>query len=586
MKIEQDDIIDKKEKNNNSKTLKIILLLIAFTTLIVIGIVALMASMKDEKLSVMVDGKKVSITDDIFVFADGTGEIYVSIKDIASIVGYEAHNGEYKVNAEDTNKMYVEAKDATETTSFYLNSNVISKVVPDSIEDYENIEISAPVTMINDKWYINSEGFSKAFNCAFVYNNASKTITIQTLPYLINYYTQNIKNYGYDVLSEEFYNQKALVYGMIVASKSSTKKYGVINIKTGNEIISPRYNDIKFVESSSEFIVTNASGKVGIVYSNGDTKINVYYDEIKVLDSSLGYYLVKSNSKYGVVNSNEELVIHIEYDSIGIDASQYPADNIKNQYILYNTLIPVSLNKKWGLFDIEGRKVTELEYDSVGCINSKVKDRVVNNAVAIGETEVVVISKNGLYGLITTKGDLLGDIMFTYIFSITSGGETKYWLYYNELDYNAVDYIRLAKERLGYDVDDTQNPNTEGEQGTDTDTNQNPEENGDENQGNNDGQSGEDENQDGENNQMTTAQGYNSKFEPYAGDHSKGSIRSLLDLVQETNLTYDHKIVVEFNGNTYVTNTADLKSEIVNNVYTVTIEKNPETEYIEKIIIS
>ena len=61
------------------------------------------------------------------LFLQKTGKIYVSIRDIAQYVGYEAHNGEYKIDVEDTNKMYVEAKDGTETTSFFLNSTTISK---------------------------------------------------------------------------------------------------------------------------------------------------------------------------------------------------------------------------------------------------------------------------------------------------------------------------------------------------------------------------------------------------------------------------------------------------------------------------
>ena len=55
---------------------------------------------------------------------------------------------------------------------------------------------------------------------------------------------------------------------MIVASKDSTKLYGVINSKTGDEILGPRYNKIEFVESAKEFIITNASNKVGIAYAN------------------------------------------------------------------------------------------------------------------------------------------------------------------------------------------------------------------------------------------------------------------------------------------------------------------------------
>lgn len=253
--------------------------------------------------------------------------------------------------------MYVEALNETETTSFYLNSDTISKVAPNSNEDYENITISEPVVMINTKLYVISDGFTVAFNSLFNYNQATNTITIQTLPNLIEAYSAAIENYGYSNLSEEFNNQKALIYGMIVASKETTGKFGVVS-NAGNEIISPRYNSIKFVESSREFIITNSSEKVGIAYNNGKTKITVSYDEIKVIDSTLGLYLVKSNNKYGIIDSSENFIVHIEYDQIGIDTSSFPADNIKNQYILYDNIIPAKLNGKWQLLDIQGNRLT------------------------------------------------------------------------------------------------------------------------------------------------------------------------------------------------------------------------------------
>lgn len=195
--------------------------------------------------------------------------------------------GEYKLSSEDTNKVYIQGKDGKETTSFFLNSTIISKIAPDSKGDYENIEITSPVTSFGDKLYINVDGFMQGFNSILAYNDEAKTVTIQTLPYLVEYYKSNITNYGYSAISEELNNQKALIYGMIVASKDSTRKYGVISSTTGEEIISPRYNKIDFIENSKEFIITNSSDKVGIAYKTGKTKIDALYDDIKTLDKKL-----------------------------------------------------------------------------------------------------------------------------------------------------------------------------------------------------------------------------------------------------------------------------------------------------------
>lgn len=386
--------------------------------------------------------------------------------------------GEYKISSEDTSKMYVEAKNGTETTSFFLNSATISKIAPDSTEDYDNIEITAPVIAVNDKLYINVDGFMHGFNSTITYNKETNAIAIQTLPYLVEYYKNNITRFGYDTFSEEFENQKAIIFGMLVASKESTKKVGVINTQTGNEIISPRYNKLKFMESSKEFIVTNSSEKVGIVYGTGATKIDALYDEIKILDKKLGYYIVKSNSKYGVINSDGETVIHIEYDNIGADLTKFSSDKIKNQYLLYDKVIPVCTNKKWRLFGINGKRITNDEYDDLGSINTSVKDKVVNNVLTIGDTEVIVVEKENaedkkkVYGGVSTKGELIIPFMFDYIYSITSGGEVNYYLVYNNVDYNAVEYIGLSKKKLGISEDDkTSGTNNNSTENKDSNTN-------------------------------------------------------------------------------------------------------------------
>ncbi len=453
MKIEDEYEPNIGEKKTGSKVATIVSILIVITLIAVVAIVIAMLYMQQSKLSVYIDGQKVNIPDGTFLFTEGTNDIYVSIKDIAPLVGYEAHNGEYKVNSEDTNKMYVESKDGTETASFFLNSTVISKVPPESNEDYENIQISQPVAFKNNKLYVNTDGFMQGFNVMFSYDKEKNNIVIQTLPYLVSYYMNNVTNYGYDVLSEDFNNQKALVYGMLVASKEATGKYGVVDIRTGSEIISPRYNNIEFIENSREFLITNASDKVGIAYATGDIKINVLYDEIKVMDSTRGYYLVKSNSKYGVINDEEELVIHIEYDKIGVDLAEFANDEIKNRYILYDKVIPVCLNNKWGFFTVDGTRLTDMDYDTVGCKATELTDRAVNNAMIYGDEEVIVVSRDGFYGGVSTKGDVLVPLRFTYVFSRTIDGETKYYVEYNETDYDASDYISIMKKNLGYEED-------------------------------------------------------------------------------------------------------------------------------------
>lgn len=60
------------------------------------------------------------------------------------------------------------------------------------------------------------------------------------------------------------------------------------------------------MENSQDFIVKTDDGKMGILASNGTTKIQPDYDEIKQIDKQQSLYLVKRNNKYGVIS---EMVI-------------------------------------------------------------------------------------------------------------------------------------------------------------------------------------------------------------------------------------------------------------------------------------
>ncbi len=452
MQIEQETIGQTTKKG--PKVATIIAILIGITAIVVIAIILLIMARREKELSVIIDGQVTQVPQDTFIFTDD-GKIYVSIRDIAPYVGYEVHNGEYKIDIEDMTKMYIEAIDGTETTSFYLNSTTINKVEPTPNKDYESLTIKEPVAKVNEKMYIIDEGFCVGFNSLFGYNKEKNQIIIQTLPNLIEQYKTKISEYGYSEISDEFNNKKALIYGMIVASKDNNSKYGVIDIQ-GNEILSPRYNKIEFIEGTGEFIITNSSEKVGIAYSTGKTKISVSYDEIKVIDNDLGLYLVKTNNKYGIIDSNERNIIYTEYDQIGIDASKFPNDNIKNQYILYNAIIPAKINNKWILFDIKGNRIINKEYDIIGFSKgSNTEGRIFENALTIGDTKTIIvgntIENDEVYGGIDVKGNELIPVSFEKIYSLKSNGIVSYYIWHNLKNYSAVDYIEVMKRKLGYE---------------------------------------------------------------------------------------------------------------------------------------
>ena len=86
---------------------------------------------------------------DLFIF-EGE-EVYVSIRDIASYVGYRSYNGGYRQYTEKTNQCYVQ--NANEVCTFEQDSTTIYKNAPDEM-DYEAFELALPVVSRNNKLYV------------------------------------------------------------------------------------------------------------------------------------------------------------------------------------------------------------------------------------------------------------------------------------------------------------------------------------------------------------------------------------------------------------------------------------------------
>ena len=431
------------ETNKNKKTVRIIIILIVILILLLGGIITAVIYLKGQQFRTYVDGKIVNTSEDLFIIDNANNKVYVSIKDIASYLGYETHNGEYKVLSEDSNKCYVES--ANETASFYLNSNKINKVAPETEDDYESYTISEPVRSVNDKLYILSEGIEIGFNVSFTYNSEKNRVEIYTLPYLVSYYNPQIVKYGFNKISDNFNNQKAILSNMFIVSKKTDKdeRVGVIN-SNGEEIIATRYDEIEFNENTQEFFVSS-NKKVGILTSNGSVKIKIDYDQIKSIDKNLGFYLVKKDNKYGIVNEQANYIIHMECDEIGVDTTKYTSNNIENQYILFNNAIPVRQGQKWGLYNKDGQIILPIEYDRIGCSETSAQKKTTNSILVIPEYEAIVIGKDKTYGIIDSTGKVLVPCVLNIVYSITTGGIEEYYMEYNNQTYNIKEYFEQNK---------------------------------------------------------------------------------------------------------------------------------------------
>lgn len=439
---------NQEEKNRKAKKM-MVWITIAIIALFIISIILFITIyyLKEQLFKFNVDGVKTSVTtNDLFLYEGDT--VYVSLRDIAPIIGYKHYNGGYKEYTEDNDKCYLEGQN--EICIFEKDETTIYKT-PAKEVDYEYFEIEVPIKRKNNKLYITSEGLSLACNLKFYYEPEENQITIYTLPYYADYY---VKSNAYASVANNFKNQKALLYGLIVTqdventdTKNNTKNihYGISTLDN-KEIVGTKYTSIEFIESTQEFIVKTTENKVGIITSEGETKVQPQYDSLKQIDKDLNLYLATNNDKKGVIEKNGKILIYLEYDQIGINAEPFQTSNIKNPYLLYNHAIPVKQNEKWGMYDKKGNLILPIEYDGMGCIAS---DKTTNNILTIPAIKGIVVAKElettekkkvTYYGIVNWLGRELVPPWLETVYSTINNGREEYTMVNRGTSYNVIEY--------------------------------------------------------------------------------------------------------------------------------------------------
>lgn len=412
-----DDFEMENNQKANNKTLKIIIIAIVALLLVIIAIIGTMTYLNSKRMKFYVDGTQKEIKDSYFQINDD-GTIYISISEMASLLGIEYNKGEYGKISEDTSKGYVTIKseDETEYCIFEANSNKIYKKGESDEEKYSYIYLDEPLKYYNNQIYASKDGISKILDIKFEYK---KDITIQTLDFLENYYTSIISDFGYKEIDKKFSNRKAMLKNILIVTKEDGK-IGIIQVD-GKEIAGAKYDDVDFVESTETFIVTR-NDKKGIMDINGKTVISLDYSDIKLIDEDAKLYLVQQNDKYGVLKPGTT-ILHIEFDEIGVEISQYKNENIKNPYLLFDNCIVVRKDEKYGMYNKNGKQLLPIEYDGVGCTVGTRETNSVGNVLTISDYEAIVIKKDEHYGVINSTGTILIPCAMDTVYSRTDNGK-------------------------------------------------------------------------------------------------------------------------------------------------------------------
>ena len=430
-----DESVNYKKKDSSKKVAKIILILIAVIIIAIISVLGVLMYIKNGELKLYIDGNSNDKVKDMMVVeADGT--VYFPIKEIASYLGYQSYNGEYTDKSEDASKCYIQNEN--EIANFVLNSNKIYKLVLENSDgNYDYYYANKPVKAMNGKLYVTSDALENAFNVSFKYDTDNNRVYIYTMPYLIQTYSSKVLDYGYDAISDNFVNQKAVLNNMLVVTKDQGKIYAVIDTK-GNAIIEAKYDNIEYLQNTGDFLVTS-NNKEGIISSKRETKVQLLYDSLELVDSDSGLYIAEKDKKYGVIDSKGNIKIYIEYDQIGIDNTQFEKNNIKNKYLLDNGMIPARKDKLWGAFDKNGKTLLNFEYDSFGYIATSNKEAI--NLLIIPDYNLMVVCQNKKYALVNSTGDMVIRPVLDDAYMTISSGKKYYYMNANDRKINIEEFL-------------------------------------------------------------------------------------------------------------------------------------------------
>ena len=331
--------------------------------------------------------------------------------------------------------------------NFTLQSDKIYKLYLSSTtttgENYEYLYLDSAVISNGGKMYMPQDGMKKAFNASFTYDREQNRIYIYTLDYLIESYQNSVLDYGYTEIQNNFNNYKAVLDGMLIVKKD---QYGVINAATGEAIIEPKYDQIEYMPSTGTFLVTS-NNKKGIMNTSGDLRVQILYDNLTLMDSDSGLIVAQRDGKSGVIDINGNIRIYIEYDRIGADITSFSENNIKNQYILLDNLIPVQDNGKWGFFDKNGRQVTDFKYDNLGYRATTSKNAM--NLLVIPNYNVMIVNTDNKYGIINSEGVEIITPILDDAYMYVSGGETYYTMTFNDQELDIIDYLNSIDVNSG-----------------------------------------------------------------------------------------------------------------------------------------
>lgn len=422
------------------------------------------------------DGKQLSKTEGLY--REIQGSTYVDLKSLSSILGYTYTKGVYGEYNENEDSAYmqnnfeilaVSANDQKYDKYLELTQKATLAEIPVTLKSEngysETFNIEKPIIFVDGKIYAPLDNIPEMFNIKLDWKEYRKRI--YTLENLVLDAQKKVGKLGYNQISGYYENLRALLYGYAIVGNTVTNQvYGVVSLEDGKEIISLKYDDIKFVQNEREFYITTGEGMMGLLGEDGSTIIAPSeFEQISLLDKKEQLYLVKKDEEYGVLNRKGKVLIYAENDAIGYDTTPFTTELIDNHYLLFGKVIPAEKNNKFGLYNLEGELVLPITYDGLGYKSTASRTSGNEESTLIIPSSVgingVVVNLNDLYGIFdVNEQSLILPCVYSKIYSITKSGKTTYYVEYKDEE---IELKQLLKENNLDNIEEDKESNTSKE---------------------------------------------------------------------------------------------------------------------------
>ncbi|MBO5348820.1 MAG: WG repeat-containing protein [Clostridia bacterium] len=243
---------------------------------------------------------------------------------------------------------------------------------------------------------------------------------INLYDYLNDYVVRDYRNYNFDHGIQYYgFNEELCLTEIGFIDKTGKIMIDNTNytpVRNFSEGLAPVYKDKKY----------------GFIDVNGNVVIDFQYD--KVYDFSEGLACVGKDGKFGYINTKGETIIDFQYDDPSIRSGAYISG--KDFGLFIKGIACVKKDGKFGYIDTKGNVLVDFEfsfgysfYDGIALTSKGYIDK--NGDVVIDETnysatssfsnELAVAERDGKYGYIDTKGNVIIDFKYDYAYKFSDG---------------------------------------------------------------------------------------------------------------------------------------------------------------------